>query len=93
MANRAIDLCEEPGIEEIIAEGRLWTAVIVAAVQDWLSDSTRIQVAAQKFLFDDNNDFCQVCACAGLDPSSLRSKLLKVGRRVDTQGPAHPATA
>jgi len=79
---------------EFIAERRLWTAVIIYAVQDWLSGSIRQQREAQQFLFDENKDFREVCACAGLDPSSLRGKLLRVGRRVDMRGPlAHPAAA
>ena len=93
MANLSMDICEEAGTEEIMAERRLWTAVIVAAVQDWLSKSTRIQRAAHRFLFEDDSDFYRVCACAGLDPSSLRSKLLRVGRRPETHRSPHPVAA
>jgi hypothetical protein len=79
---------------ELIGEHRLWTAVIVNAVQDWLSGTLRDKREAQKFLFEENNDFRQVCACAGIDPSSFRSNLLRVGRRVEMQGPlAHPVAA
>lgn len=78
---------------EMIAERRLWTAVIVHAVQDWLSGSLRDQREAQRFLFE-SNDFDQVCACAGIDPSSFRSKLLRAGRQVQMHGPlASPAAA
>jgi hypothetical protein len=75
-----VEICENGVAEEIIAERRLWMAVIVRAVQDWLSDSTRIRRAAWKFLFEEDNDFYEVCACAGLDPSRLRSQLLRAGR-------------
>lgn len=75
-----VEICEEGVAEEIIAERRLWMAVIVHAVEDWLSDKARIHRAAEKFLFEEDNDFYQVCSCAGLDPSSLRSKLLRTGR-------------
>jgi hypothetical protein len=77
----------EHSAPELIAERRLWTAVIVHAVEDWLSGTLRDRREAQKFLFEDNTDFTQVCACAGIDPSSFRAKLLRVGRRVEMQGP------
>lgn len=78
---------------ELIAERRLWTAVIVHAVQDWLSGSLRDQREAQRFIFE-SDDFDQVCACAGIDPSSFRSRLLRVGRQVQPHGPlTHPAVA
>lgn len=72
---------------DFFAEQRLWTAVIVNAVEDWLSGTLRDKREAQKFLFEDSEDFQQVCAGAGIDPSSFRSKLLRIGRRVDMQGP------
>jgi hypothetical protein len=79
---------------ELIAERRLWTAVIVHAVQDWLSGTLRDQREAQRFLFENNDDFNQVCACAGLDPSSFRSRLVRAGRQVQAHGPLpHPVTA
>lgn len=71
------------GNEEYAAERRMWTAVIVNAVEDWLSGPLRIRLAAQKFLFEDDDDFYQVCACAGIDPATFRSKLLRVGRRIE----------
>jgi len=71
---------------DFVAEHRLWTAVIVHAVQDWLSGTLRDKREAQKFLFEDSADFAEVCAAAGIDPSNLRAKLLKVGRRVEMQG-------
>lgn len=95
--NTAVDVGPEFGVEaapELIAERRLWTAVLVYAVQDWLSGRLRDQREAQKFLFEENNDFSEVCACAGIDPSNFRSKLLRVGRRVEPHGPApQPAAA
>lgn len=81
---------ETPGV---VAERRLWTAVIVHAVQDWLSGTLRAKREAQTFLFEDSADFHQVCAGAGLDPSSFRSKLLRVGNRVEMEGPLTHAFA
>jgi hypothetical protein len=80
--------------EELISERRLWTAVIVVAVEDWRAGTLRARRAAQQFLFEDDGDFEQVCAGAGLDPQSFRAKLLKIGRRIEMQGPlAHPLAA
>ncbi|HKN61017.1 MAG TPA: hypothetical protein VJW93_07565 [Candidatus Acidoferrales bacterium] len=80
--------------EEFIGERRLWTAVIVNAIEEWKAGTLRARRAAQTFLFDSDNDFNSVCACAGLDPSCLRSKLLKIGHRVEMQGPlARPLAA
>lgn len=80
--------------EEFIGERRLWTAVIVNAIEEWKAGTLRARRAAQTFLFDSDNDFNSVCACAGLDPSYLRSKLLKIGHRVEMQGPlARPLAA
>ena len=73
--------------EECISERRLWTAVVVMAVEDWRNGSLRARREAQSFLFEDNADFQAVCASAGLDPASLRARLLKIGQRVHMQGP------
>jgi hypothetical protein len=80
--------------EEFIGERRLWTAVIVNAIEEWKDGTLRARRAAQTFLFESDNDFFSVCASAGLDPSHLRSKLLKIGHRVEMQGPlARPIAA
>ena len=73
--------------EEAISERRLWTAVIVKAVEDWRTGTLRARREAQKFLFEDDNDFNDVCASAGLEPGNLRSKLLKIGQRIEMHGP------
>ena len=80
--------------EECIAEHRLWTAVITRAVEDWRIGTLRARRDAQRFLFEDDNDFSRVCAGAGLDPSSLRAQLLRIGRKVEMNGPwARPLAA
>jgi hypothetical protein len=71
--------------EELIAEHRLWTAVIAKAVEDWRFGTLRARREAQQFLFEDERDFSTVCANAGLDPATLRSRLLKIGQKL---GPA-----
>jgi hypothetical protein len=86
---------EQEGVtEECISERRLWTAVIVHAVGDWQKGTLRARREAQKFLFEDISDFQAVCASAGLDPETLRARLLKIGKRVAMQGPyLHPLAA
>jgi hypothetical protein len=73
--------------EDSIGARRLWTAVIVHAIDDWRSGTLRARREAQKFLFEDGADFDEVCTCAGLDSGSFRVNLLKIGRRIEMQGP------
>jgi hypothetical protein len=73
--------------EEAISERRLWTAVLVTAVEDWRRGTLRAKRSAQKFLFEDDRDFTEVCAGAGIDPSSFRMKLTKIGRQIEMTGP------
>jgi hypothetical protein len=73
--------------EEFIAERRLWMAVVANAVEEWKSGTLRSRRAAQHFLFDNDDDFNHVCACAGLDARNLRSKLLKIGQKIEMHGP------
>ncbi len=73
--------------EECIAERHLWTAVITRALEDWRTGTLRERRAAQKFLFEEEADFSNVCSAAGLDPTSLRSQLTKIGRRISMEGP------
>ena len=80
--------------EESIGERRLWTAVLTQAVQDWRKGTLRARREAQHFLFEDNVKFDRVCSSAGLDPGSLRSKLLRIGRKIEMQGPwSNPVAA
>jgi len=69
--------------EEMIAERRLWTAVLVNALEDWRTGNLRERREAQQFLFEDANNFAMVCANAGLNPESMQSQLLKIGRRIE----------
>ncbi len=78
---------QEGVTEDCISERRLWTAVVVMAVEDWRNGSLRARREAQSFLFEDNTDFQAVCASAGLDPATLRARLLKIGQRVHMHGP------
>jgi hypothetical protein len=73
--------------EDLIAERRLWTAVVVSAVEEWRSGSLRARREAQQFLFEGDPDFELVCAGAGLDPNDMRSRLKKIGRMVELDSP------
>jgi hypothetical protein len=73
--------------EDLIAERRLWTAVVVSAVEEWRSGSLRARREAQQFLFENDPDFELVCAGAGLDPNDMRSRLKKIGRMVELDSP------
>jgi hypothetical protein len=59
-------------------ELRIWQAVIVKAIQDWLSGTVRAKRQAEQYLFDDNIDFPLVCRSAEISPDSLRKRLAKL---------------
>lgn len=85
---------QEVTVQDASAERRLWLAVLALAVEDWTRGSLKTKRTAQRFLFEDGSDFRTVCASAGLDADSLRSKLLKIGRRVEMEGALrYPAAA
>jgi hypothetical protein len=73
--------------EELISERRLWTAVIVNAVEDWRTGNLRARREAQDFLFNKDQDFELVCSAAGLDWQDFRARLLRIGRKVEMVGP------
>jgi hypothetical protein len=73
--------------EELISARRLWTAVLLNAVEDWRNGTLRVSREAQTFLFDYDEDFAMVCNNAGLDVGDFRVRLLKVGRRVEARVP------
>lgn len=81
------NVMQEGLIENAIAERRMWLAVILLAIEDWKSGTLRVRREAQKFLFDEQNDFESVCANAGVNPENLRAQLRKAGRQVEMQGP------
>src|SRR5271154_5247386 len=72
--------------EEMISERRLWTAVLVNAVEDWRTGTLRARREAQDFLFNTDKDLEMVCSGAGLDWSDFRTRLLKVGKHVQMEG-------
>jgi len=68
-----------------ISERRLWTAVLLQALEDWKSSNMRRRSEAEKFFFQSGSDFATVCRVAGLNPSSVLSKLEKMRTAVQKQ--------
>lgn len=66
------------GDEEKLMEVRLWQAVIVTTIQEWVSGPLRRKREAEEYLFKDERDFPMVCQSAGLDVRQLRSKLARL---------------
>lgn len=59
-------------------EQRLWRAVLVTTIQEWISGPLRFQRQAEEFLFRDQKDFALVCESAGMDADRLRSQLSRL---------------
>lgn len=83
MAAHRVTSSQSTITEDSIAEHRLWTAVLVKAMEDWRFGTLRAQRNAQEFLFESSRDFDTVCSRAGLDSGCLSEKLLKIGRKLD----------
>jgi hypothetical protein len=86
-AEKQIRISHSDTTEECIGERHLWIAVVTRALEDWRTGTLRQRRDAQKFLFENTQDFNRVCAGAGLDPASLRAQLSKIGRRISMEGP------
>lgn len=78
---------------EVIAEQRVWTAVIARAVEEWVSGPLGSQREAESYLFSDEKDFPDVCRSAGLDPQTLRRKLNKLKKSGAGPTPLQPFVA
>ena len=63
---------------DTLPETRLWQAVILSAVEDWVSGGLRSKREAEAYLFKDEVDFPHVCESAGMDVDRLRSRLKKL---------------
>jgi hypothetical protein len=62
-------------------ETRLWQAVILSVVGDWVSGGLRAKREAEAYLFEDQTDFRRVCESAGMDADRLRSRLKRLRDR------------
>jgi hypothetical protein len=63
---------------ENVPEQRLWRAVLVSTVEEWIHGPLRKQREAEQFLFQDNEDYRTVCHSAGIDPAHFRNRLEKI---------------
>jgi hypothetical protein len=70
------------GTTETVGEVRLWQAVVVRVIEDWMSGPLRQKRQAERYLFDRNTDFARVCESAGLDADDLRARLTKIRGRL-----------
>jgi hypothetical protein len=68
----------EENVDAQISERRIWTAVLLQALEDWRYGNLRRQKEAEKFIFHCENDFATVCRSAGLEPSSVLAKLQRM---------------
>jgi hypothetical protein len=59
-------------------EKRLWQAVVVSTIQEWISGPLRYKRIAEEYLFQDRSDFPMVCQSAGLDVDRLRQQLIRL---------------
>jgi hypothetical protein len=64
--------------EETVVEARIWQAVIVSTIEEWMSGPLRRSLEAEQFLFRDENDFRLVCQSAGMDAGRLRQRLVRL---------------
>lgn len=65
-----------------MSEKRLWQAVLLTTIQEWMCGPLRSKRQAEEFLFQDQKDFQAVCKSAGMDPDQMRSKLKRLRDRL-----------
>lgn len=66
---------------QAVSEKRLWQAVLVNTIQEWISGPLRSKRIAEEYLFQDQKDFPMVCESAGMDAGQLRAKLNRLRAR------------
>jgi hypothetical protein len=69
------------GPEDTNSEVRLWQAVVVRAIEDWMSGPLRQKRLAEHYIFEDKTDFSMVCQSAGLNSDDLRARLTRIRGR------------
>ena len=65
-------------VSEAGSEKRLWQAVILHAIEEWMSGPLKLRRQAEQYLFDEKSDFRLVCQSAGMDVGMLRAGLRKL---------------
>ena len=68
--------------QDTVPEERVWQAVIVSTIHEWMSGPERRSREAEQFLFSDEDDFSLVCLSAGMDPQQLRERLMRLRDRL-----------
>lgn len=63
-----------------IGETRMWQAVIVSTIREWILGPLRRQDEAEEYMFGGGTDFRSVCESAGMDVDRLRAKLGRLKR-------------
>jgi len=66
------------GEQETAGEVRMWQAVVVRAIEDWMSGPLRQRRLADKYIFGEHTDFAMVCQSAGFGADNLRARLSKI---------------
>jgi hypothetical protein len=79
----SFQMLASPEVEETAVQ-KLWRAVIVGTVEEWVHGPLRRKREAEVFLFHDDRDYRTVCFSAGIDPENLRSRLEKIRSRAVT---------
>jgi hypothetical protein len=69
------------GAGETAGEVRLWQAVVVRAIEDWMSGPVRQRQQGDNYIFGKHADFAMVCQSAGLDADDLRTRLSRFRSR------------
>jgi len=64
----------------------LWRAVILQAIIDILNNSSRTEnkiakIEAKQWVFQDNEDFVQICHLAGYNIKYVRTKIMEIMRQ------------
>jgi hypothetical protein len=68
--------------KETVAEERIWQAVIVSTIEEWMSGPLRRSLEAEQFLFRDESDFRLVCQSAGMNAARLRQQLIRLREKL-----------
>ena len=79
----ATEFTEVVSNQEIAPEARIWQAVLVSTIEEWMSGPERDSREAEEFLFRNTNDFSQVCESAGMDPRRLRERLVRLRNKLN----------
>jgi hypothetical protein len=73
------------GEQETAGEVRMWQAVVVRAIEDWISGPLRQRRLADKYIFGEHTDFAMVCQSAGFGADNLRARLSKIRSPTELQ--------